>query len=107
MKTGLLALAMAAALGAAPISSAAQAAPKAGERVVVTACPYAGVTANCLLINGADGTVYNITGAKPRPRLESTMIRLRGTVSDKLSLCNQGAVLDQVRWRRTGQKCPN
>ncbi len=88
-------------------SSPALGAPKRGDRVSVAACPFAGVTANCLMIRGADGTVYNITAASPRPRLGERMIRLRGTVSDKLSICGQGVVLDRVRWTRTRQRCAN
>ncbi|HWF94267.1 MAG TPA: hypothetical protein VG291_04835, partial [Xanthobacteraceae bacterium] len=42
------------------MAAAAPAAPRVGERVALTACPHAGVTAPCLTINGADGTVYNI-----------------------------------------------
>jgi len=105
MRVFLVAVGM---LGAVALATlAAQAAPKPGERVTVTACPYAGVTASCLMINSSDGTVYNITGAGPKPRLGTRMIRLRGTVSDKMSMCNQGIVLDRIRWTRTRQKCPN
>src|SRR5438552_3012434 len=68
----------------------AQAAPKLGERVAVTGCPYAGVTATCLMLNDADGTVYNITSISPRPRPLGRMIWLRGTLTDKASLCAQG-----------------
>ena len=85
----------------------AQAAPKPGERVTTMACPYPGVTGNCLMINGADGMVYNITGANPRPRPGVRMIRLRGTVTDKVSMCAQGVVLERIRWTRTRQRCPN
>jgi hypothetical protein len=85
----------------------ADAAPKGGERVTVTGCPFPGVTARCLMIRGADGTIYNITAASPRPRFAQRMIRLRGTVSDKLSICGQGIVLDRIRWTRTRLRCPN
>jgi hypothetical protein len=85
----------------------AVAAPKRGDRVVVTACPFAGVTAKCLMIRGADGTIYNITAASPRPRFGQRMIRLRGTVTDKFSMCGQGIVLDRIRWTRTRLRCPN
>ena len=71
----------------------AEAAPKVGDKVTLTACPAPGVTAPCLMIKGGDGTLYNITGANPKPPLDGTMIHLRGTVSDKLSMCAQGTVL--------------
>jgi hypothetical protein len=87
--------------------AAAQAAPQVGERVALTACPHAGTTAPCLTINGADGTVYNITGATPKPPFNGRMIRLRATVSDKLSACLQGIVLDRIRWTPVRQKCTN
>jgi hypothetical protein len=89
------------------IAAAAQAAPQVGERVALTACPHAGVTAPCLTINAADGTVYNITAATPRPAFNGRMIRLRATVSDKLSACLQGIVLDRIRWTPVRQKCAN
>jgi hypothetical protein len=73
---------------------------------VLTACPYAGATTPCLLVNGVDGTAYNITSASPKP-LGGRMIRLRATVSDKASACNQGIVLDRIRWTPVHQKCPN
>jgi hypothetical protein len=83
----------------------AEAAPRPGTRISVTACPYAGTTASCLMMKGGDGTVYNITRIAPRPT-GGRMIRLRGTVSDKVSICNEGVVLDHIRWTRTRQKCP-
>jgi hypothetical protein len=100
-------LILAGAMTAALISAAAQAAPQVGDRVALTACPHAGVTAPCLTIAGTDGTVYNITGASPKPPLNGRMIRLRATVSDKLSACLQGLVLDRIRWTPVRQKCSN
>jgi hypothetical protein len=94
-------------LAGALISAAAQAAPQVGFRVALTACPHAGITAPCLTIAGADGTVYNITGAAPKPPLNGRMIRLRATVSDKLSACLQGTTLDRIRWTPVRQKCAN
>jgi hypothetical protein len=92
-------------LAGALIPVAATAAPAAGARVSLTACPYEGITAPCLMIKGPDGTVYNITAAKPP--FNGRMIRLRGTVTDRLSACTQGIVLDRVRWTPVRQKCPS
>jgi hypothetical protein len=86
------------------LSVAAQAAPKLGESVTLTVCVRPGVEANCLVVNGADGTVFNITSANPKPPLD-VMIELRGTVTDKLSACNQGIVLDNIRWTATQRRC--
>ena len=91
---------------AALTSSSAPAAPKPGENVSVAACARPGVEASCLVINGADGTVFNITSANPKPPRD-VIIQLRGTVTDKLSACNQGVVLDNINWTATQQKCPN
>jgi hypothetical protein len=106
-KRARLVAASAALLAGALISAAAQAAPQVGYRVALTTCPHAGITAPCLTVNAADGTVYNITGATPKPPLNGRMIRLRATVSDKLSACLQGIVLDRIRWTPVRQKCAN
>jgi hypothetical protein len=106
-KRGKLVAASAALLAGALISAAAQAAPQVGFRVALTACPHAGITAPCLTVAGADGTVYNITSATPKPPLNGRMIRLRATVSDKLSACTQGIALDRIRWTPVRQKCTN
>ena len=106
-KRARLVAAGAALLAGALISAAAQAAPQVGYRVALTACPHAGITAPCLTVNGADGTLYNITAATQRPPLNGRMIRLRATVSDKLSACLQSAVLDRIRWTPVRQKCTN
>jgi hypothetical protein len=100
-------LAIAVLLARTLMAAAAAAAPQLGERVALTACPHAGVTAPCLTINGADGAVYNITAATPKPPFNGRMIRLRATVSDKLSTCLQGIVLDRIRWTPVRQKCAN
>lgn len=82
--------------------SVASAAP--GDSISVQACVRAGVEANCLVITGEDGSVYNITSANPKPPL-NVKIQLRGTVTDKLSACNQGLVVDNITWTATQEKC--
>lgn len=77
------------------------------ERVSVTGCPYVGTTANCLMIKGPNGTVYNITSVLPRPRDSARMIRVRGTITDKVSACGEGIVLERIRWTHTRLRCPN
>jgi|APDOM4702015159_1054818.scaffolds.fasta_scaffold177808_2 hypothetical protein len=85
----------------------AQAAPNVGQRVTFSGCMFAGTPATCLMIKSPDGTVYNINALNPRPRALDRVIRVRGTVTDKVSICNQGIVLDRIRWSRTRQRCPN
>jgi hypothetical protein len=89
------------------MSAVAHAAPATGARIALTACPRQGAVPSCLMINGSDGTVYNITSATPRPPLDGRMIRLRAIVTDKLSACLQGTVLDRIRWTPVRQKCAN
>ncbi|MPZ39367.1 MAG: hypothetical protein GEU95_15185 [Rhizobiales bacterium] len=89
------------------VSLPARAETKRQERVSVTGCPYAGVTANCLMIKGPGDTVYNISSIRPRPRQSGRMIRVRGSVTDKMSICGEGVVLERIRWTRRRQRCPN
>jgi hypothetical protein len=88
-------------------SSGALAETKRQERVTVTGCAYPGVTGTCLMIKSPTGTVYNISAIAPRPRQSGRMIRVRGSVTDKMSICGEGVVLDRIRWTRTRQQCPN
>jgi len=100
--------ALAAAMCAALLTSfAASAEVSRQERVTIAGCPYPGVTANCLMIKAANGPAYNITAISPRPRPSGRVIRVRGTVTDKMSVCGEGVVLDRIRWTRTRQLCPN
>jgi len=104
MRAELLVTAVTLALTAvSPIPAVAQ--PSVQQRVIMTGCPYAGVTANCLMIKSSEGRAYNISSMTPRPRAMDRMIRLRGTVTDKLSMCNEGIVLDRIRWTRVRQQC--
>ena len=89
-----------------PTPANAQPTPRVGERVSVTACPTAGVTATCLMMRGPNGAVYNVTGLIPPPP-SNTLIRVEGTVTDKLSMCNQGIVLDNMQWTRVEGRFPN
>jgi hypothetical protein len=85
----------------------AQAATAAGQRVTFSGCVVTGTPDVCLMIKSPDGTLYNISALNPRPRALDRIIRVRGTVTDKVSVCNQGIVLDRIRWSRTRQRCPN
>jgi hypothetical protein len=88
-----------------PAAAEQRSTARTGERIAITACPYAGSSGNCLMINGPDGMVYNISGAAPRPRLIGRMIWLRGTVVERASACGQGVGLERVRWTRVRQRC--
>jgi hypothetical protein len=77
-----------------------------GKKITLAGCPYPGVLTTCLMIKDKDGTVYNITSANPKPAPNDVAIVLTGTVTQKLSICAQGAVLDDIKWDRTKMRCP-
>jgi hypothetical protein len=85
----------------------AQAASAAGQRVAFSGCVFTGTPDMCLMIKSPDGTLYNISALNPRPRALDRVIRVRGTVTEKVSACPQGIVLDRIRWSRTRQRCPS
>lgn len=99
----IVALSLSAALLACALASPAAA---EGKKVMITGCPYPGVEFNCLMIKGKDGTVYNITGANPKPLPNDVAIIVTGTVAQKISICMQGIVLDDIKWDRTKMRCP-
>ena len=68
-------------------------APVAGRAadVIITGCPQAGVEAGCIVLN-AGGTLYNVTAAKPAPKIGAPT-RVTGTISNGVSLCQQGVIL--------------
>jgi hypothetical protein len=99
----IVSLSLPAALLACTLASPAAA---EGKKVTITSCPYPGVEFSCLMIKDKDGTVYNITGANPKPVPNDVVIILTGTVTQKLSICLQGIVLDDIKWQRTKMRCP-
>ena len=89
------------------IALPAQAATAAGQRVSFLGCAFTGTPDMCLMMKSPDGTLYNISALNPRPRALDRIIRVRGTVTDKVSVCDQGIALERIRWSRTRQRCPN
>jgi hypothetical protein len=76
-----------------------------GEDIEVLGCAAAGVEANCIILE-ADGKTYNITAAQPTP-VPGTYGKLKGTLSDKMSTCQQGVIVDPATWEvETGKECP-
>ncbi len=67
--------------------------------------PTAGVEVNCLVLKGPDNVVYDISAAKPRPRLGYRAVQLSGTKSHKLGICQQGPILENIQWSYTTTKC--
>ena len=107
MALGLVALGLVvlgpATLGVLPV----QAAPNIGQRVTFSGCIFTGTPDTCLMMKSPDGTLYNVNTITPRPRALDRVIRVRGTITDKASVCTQAIVLDRIRWSRTRQHCPN
>ena len=77
-----------------------------GKSVTLIGCPAAGVMPFCVMLKGKDQVNYNISAAAPMPPVGDVAVRVTGTVTDKVSLCMQGAVLDNIKWTKTRQKCP-
>jgi hypothetical protein len=83
----------------------AAAMPALADEVTVTGCAAAGVEANCIVIKDGDKT-YDITTAQPAP-FPGTYGRVKGMLSDKVSACHQGQVIDPATWEvETGKPCP-
>lgn len=77
----------------------------AAEDITVSGCAAAGAEANCIILE-ADGKTYNISAAQPAP-VPGTYGTVKGTLSDKMSICQQGVVVDPAIWEvEPGKECP-
>ena len=92
-------------IAAAALMLASVVASHAQQRVTVNGCPSPGVEVNCMMIRGSDNVTYNISGAKQKPAVGQRAIRLTGTVTKKISYCQQGIVLDNISWSYTERTC--
>ena len=94
-------IAMAAALALAVMSTGARA-----DDVTITGCAQAGVESGCVVLNSGS-TLYNITAAKPAPKL-GVPGTVTGTVFSGASFCQQGIILSPASWTPvTGATCPD
>jgi hypothetical protein len=77
------------------------------EEVTITGCAQAGVEAGCVVLNSG-GKLYNITAAKPAPKL-GVPGTVTGTVlADSASFCQQGIILSAATWAPVGgATCPD
>ncbi|MGE0242142.1 MAG: hypothetical protein AB7S59_25740 [Parvibaculaceae bacterium] len=88
-----------------PLILAAMASSAFAEEVTLSGCAAAGVEASCIILKAGDKT-YDITAAQPAP-VPGTYGRVKGTLTDKLSICQQGPVIDPATWEvETGKQCP-
>jgi hypothetical protein len=78
----------------------------AAEDVTISGCASAGVEANCIILKTDDEKTYDITAAQPAP-VPGTYGTVKGTLTDKLSTCQQGPVIDPAAWEvEAGKECP-
>jgi hypothetical protein len=76
----------------------------AQEQVTVTGCPVSGIEMGCLVLK-RNTVTYDISAAKPKPRVGYLAVQLRGTKSNKLGICQQGMILEDIQWSYTKEKC--
>ena len=60
---------------------------------------------SCLILKGPDNLAYEISAAKPRPRVGYLAVQLSGTKSDRVGICQQGIILENIQWTYTTEKC--
>ena len=83
----------------------ATAPPVLCEEVTLSGCAAAGVEGNCILLKSGDKT-YDITAAQPAA-VPGTYGTVKGTLTDKVSVCQQGPIVDPAIWEvETGKQCP-
>jgi hypothetical protein len=97
----------AAALGGALLANAADAQqpPPAAKTVHILGCVSTGVE-RCLIIRDIrNGQTYQINAANPLPPL-GTAVHLTGTIANIVDFCQQGPVLNNIKWSSTPLLCP-
>src|SRR5262249_37084377 len=76
--------------------------PAAAETVKFTGCPVVAAE-RCLIVrNGA--VVYNISSARPAPRVGYRAISVTADISGSIGLCF-AKPLDHIRWHYIRQRC--
>src|SRR5260370_39934161 len=79
--------------------------PGGEEKVDLVGCPATGVEMGCLILKGRDNVAYDISAAKPRPRVGYLAVQLTGVEADKAGICQQGTILEKIQWSYTNEKC--
>lgn len=80
--------------------------PALAEEITVSGCAAIGVEANCIILKADDGKTYDITAAQPAPA-PGTYGTLKGMLSDRMSICQQGLIVDPAQWQvEPGKECP-
>jgi hypothetical protein len=78
-----------------------------GARVAILGCVSQGVEGGCLIItDNVSGKVYQINSAQPKPDpAKRLVVRLSGTIVNKISFCQQGPILEEIKWTYTKMRC--
>jgi hypothetical protein len=76
----------------------------AQEYAKFNGCPYRSIE-GCILIRGPNGQIYNISAANPLPRIGYLGILGGGKVTDHVSFCLQGRVLENIKYHYTRLRC--
>lgn len=82
--------------------------PKTDDKdaVTVVGCPVHGVEGGCMVLTDKQGAVWDISSARPRPRVGYQAIQVTGRKSRGISNCMQGTRLESIQWTYTGEQCP-
>jgi hypothetical protein len=77
----------------------------AAEEITVSGCAAVGAEAQCIILE-TGGKTYNITAAQPTP-MPGTYGTVTGTLSDRVSACQEGQVVEPATWTvDPGTQCP-
>jgi len=80
--------------------------PALAEEITASGCAAAGVEASCIMFKADDGKTYDISAAQPAPA-PGTYGRLTGTLTDRISTCQQSIIVDPALWEvEPGRQCP-
>ncbi len=89
------------ALVALACAAAAEAQPR---QVRFDGCVRAGVAPGCRIVHSG-AAMFNVSTARPRPRLDR-WIAGTGFTGAEVTSCNQGVPLTAVSWRYVRRQCP-
>ena len=79
----------------------------AQDRVSAYGCPLPGAEPGCLVLRTGDGTLYDISEARPRPPVNGRALRITARrAGERLTYCQQGEPLAEISWEQAGQGCP-
>src|SRR3954447_21264841 len=72
-------------------------------RVSILGCVSGGVESGCSIItDNVSGKTYQINAANPKPDpARHLMVRLSGMIAQKIDFCQQGPVLEDIKWSYT------